>query len=165
MYGRKKKEKKIHARERDEETRKTRRTNRGCVKAAPREDDFLRASWPLAVVLGGVLSPFRGSLRATGVKPSPPWDTEGDRRGRAVRRRAKSKNEPRRMKHLADEERDEEEEEEGDERTKRMPAAVGIGSREGIGLARNGVVEKMRSLGDSPQSQPGHVDLPIPRWA
>lgn len=38
------------------------------------------ASSPLAVVLEGVLSPFRGSLRATGMKLSPPWD-----RARSVR--------------------------------------------------------------------------------
>lgn len=29
---------------------------------------------------------------------------------------------------------------------------------------RDGTEEKMRSRGNSPQSQPGHVDLPIPRW-
>lgn len=70
---------------------------------------------------------------------------------------------------VRNEKRDEEEEEEArweDEEEAAEPQKSGRGKERNRGNAtRREDEKKMRSIGDSPQSQPGHVDLPIPRWA
>lgn len=116
----------------------------------------------LAVVLGGVLSPFRGSLRATGVKLSPPRDQSEIGAVGPFGGESKSKNESRK-KHSANEESGRGRGRRGDEKLKRKrrPWKSGRGKES---EQRDGIEEKMRSIGNSPQSQPGHVDLPIPRW-
>lgn len=84
------------------------RPHRSCTE---RTTSRAPASSPLAVVLGGVLSPFRGGSRATGVKLSPPVGQSEIGADGPVRRRAESKKESRRKRRANEEKRDEEEEE------------------------------------------------------
>lgn len=122
---------------RDEETRKARaRDSRLRQSYAERTISCAPASWPVALVLGGVLSPFRGSSRATGVKLSPPWgrarSARSVRSARSQKRKRVAKETPRERRKRRGRGRS------GNEEDEEEATAVEIGSREGIGVTRRG---------------------------
>lgn len=135
----------------------------GCVEAVSKGQSPAHMRVHFMVVLG-VLSPFRGSSREMGVKLSPPWNGVISAVDPSLGRRAKKSNEQR-----GEDPEDEEEEEEEEEIRNRRRGSHGQGNRsnrrsqEEDSELGNETREKNKICDDSPQSQPGHVDLPIPR--